>query len=61
MSETCLEALADVWDRSGGPPGVPGQGRRPLRMSLTGRKALPDVRDGSGGPLRGQGGVGRPS
>ena len=39
------EALPDVRDRSGGPPGCSAVVRRPSRMCGSGRVALPDIRE----------------
>ena len=62
------EALSDVRERSGGPPGCPGVVGRPSLMSGSGRVALSDVREAllevrklHGGPPVCSGVVGRPS
>ena len=39
------EALSDVREWSGGPPGCPGMVGRPSWMSSSGREALSDVRE----------------
>ena len=68
MSGSGLEALPDVWEWSGGPPGCPvvvgkpsWMSGRPSRMSKSGREALADVREWSGGPAVCPVVVGRPS
>ena len=50
MSKSGLEALLDVWECSGGPPGCPGMVVRPFQMQGSGREALLDVREWSGVP-----------
>ena len=45
MSVSGWEALSDVWELSGGPPGCPEVVRWPSRMSGSGREALPEVRE----------------
>ena len=49
MSESGREALLDVWEWSGGPPGCSKVVGRPSRKSGSGREALLDVRKLSGG------------
>ena len=44
------EALPDIWEWSGGPPGCPGVVERPSLISVSGREALSDVRVCSVGP-----------
>ena len=44
MSGSGHEALPVVIEWLGGPPGCPGVGGKPSRMSGNGREALPDVR-----------------
>ena len=44
-----LDALPDVQEWSGGPPGCPGVVGKPSRMFESGRESLPDVRKWSGG------------
>ena len=39
----CLEALPNVQEWSGGPPGCPGVVGKPSEMSESGRETLPDV------------------
>ena len=41
------EALPDVWEWSGCPPGCPSVVRRPSRMFGSGRETFPDVREWS--------------
>ena len=55
------DALTEVQEWSGGPPGGPGLVERPSQRSGSGQEALPKVREWSGGPLGGPGVVGRPS
>ena len=45
MSRSGREAIQDVQEWSGGPPGCPGVGVRPSWMSGSGREALLDVRE----------------
>ena len=45
MSCSGREALEDVLEWLGGPPGCPGVVGRPSRMSGSGREALPDVQE----------------
>ena len=49
MLESGEEALPDVREWSGDPPGCPGEVGRPSLMSESGREAIPDVREWSGG------------
>ena len=42
------EALPDVWEWSGGPPGCPGVVGRSFRKSVSGREELSEVRKRSG-------------
>ena len=42
MIRSGREALLDVREWSGGPPGCPGVVGRPSRMTESGREALPD-------------------
>ena len=50
MSGSGREALTDVREWSGVPPGCPGVVVRTTRMSRSGREVLPDVREWSGDP-----------
>ena len=50
MSGIGLEALPDVSEWLGIPPGYLGVVRRPTRMSVSSLESLPDVREWSGGP-----------
>ena len=50
MSGSGREALPDVQERSGGPPGCPGVVVSPARMFRSGREALLDVREWWGVP-----------
>ena len=52
MSGSGSEALPDVWEWSGGPPGCPGVVGRPFQMNGSGSEALPDVWEWLGGPPR---------
>ena len=49
MSGNGREALPDVREWSGGPPGCPGVVGMPSRMSRSGWEALPENREWSGG------------
>ena len=49
MSGSGREAIPDVREWSGGPPGCPGVVGRPSRMSGSGQEALPNVRAWSRG------------
>ena len=61
MSGSCREAILDVRELSGGPPGSPEVVERLSGMSGSGREALPDVRQLSFDPRRCPGVVERPS
>ena len=61
MSGSGPEAVSDIWEWSGGPPGCLGVVGRTFRMSGKGREALPDVREWSEGLPGCPGVVGRPS
>ena len=81
MSESCRqnlsdgrewwEALTNIWEWSGGPPGCSKLVGRPSRMFGSGRETLPNVPEWSGvppgclgvvgGPYKYPGVVGRPS
>ena len=50
MSGSGREALPDVREWSGGPPGCLGVVGRTSRMSGSSREVLPDVREWLGGP-----------
>ena len=50
MSGRGREALPDVLDWSGGPPGCPGLVVTPFRKSGSGREVFPDVREWSEDP-----------
>ena len=50
MSGSDWEAVPDVREWSGGPPGCPGVVKSPSWMSESDRKAHPNVREWSGGP-----------
>ena len=53
------EALLDLRDWSGKPPGYPGMVERLSRVSGNGRKTLPYVQEWSGGPPKCPGVIGR--
>ena len=50
MSGAGLEALQDVRERSGGPPGCPGVVGRTSRKSGSGQETVMEVREWSGDP-----------
>ena len=50
MSGSGREALPNVREGSGDPPGCPGVIGRPSQMSGRGREALPDIWEWSGDP-----------
>ena len=50
MSQNGREALPDVRQLLGGPPGYPGVIGRPSRISMSGWEALTNVHEWSGGP-----------
>ena len=60
MSMSGWEALSDIHEWSGGPPGCSGVVGRPSRMSGSGLEALPDVSVWSGVHTRCLRLVGRP-
>ena len=49
MFESGRDALPDIWELSGGPPGCPGVFKKPFWMSGIDQEALQDVREWSGG------------
>ena len=50
MTDSCRDALPEIWDWSGGPPECSGVVGRPSRMSRRGWEALTYVQEWSGGP-----------
>ena len=61
MSGSCRQALPDVRECSGGPPGHPEVVGMPYWMSGSGRLAIPDDLEWSGDPPGSPGVVGSPS